>query len=158
MKTLILALGAAALCTAGALADADTHTPVTITGCVHAGTSPDTYVLLDVKDVTDGKPESIIYWLSSTKGLKEQVGHEVEVHGTYSVDRDLGKTATMKIETDAKTGEPKVELENGAKKVETKDVPGAVGTSGTLPTEIKRLYRRLEVQSIRPIAERCVAP
>ena len=95
MKKLILAIGAAALCSAGAAAAI--HTPVAITGCVYAGTEPDTFVLLNVDEVTDGHavPAGAVYWLSSTKGLKEHVGQKVEVRGTYSLDRDFGKTAKL---------------------------------------------------------------
>ena len=47
--------------------------PVTITGCVHAGQQPGTFVLTDVAD-SKGVASQVIYWLSSTKGLKENVG------------------------------------------------------------------------------------
>jgi len=159
MNKLILAAGAALLCSAGLLA-ADIHTPVTITGCVHAGNDADTYVLLSVRDVSDGKavPAGIVYWLSSAKALKGHVGEKVEVHGTYSVDRDYGKTATLKIKPEPAKGEETVELENGAKKVESKEELRPVGTSGVLPTEEKRPYRRLEVGSVKTIAASCDVP
>src|SRR3954463_2713119 len=108
MKRLMFAFVAAALCPAGVFAD--DHTPVAITGCVHAGTAPDTYVLLNVDEVTDGTPvpAGAVYWLSSTKGIREHVGHKVEVRGTYSLDRDFGKTAKLKVKTDAERGKETV--------------------------------------------------
>ena len=159
MKKLILAFGAAALCSTGT--DAATHTPVTITGCVHAGTDPDTYVLMNVDEVTDGHgvPAGAVYWLSTTRGLKQHVNQRVEVRGTYSLDRDFGKTAKLKIKSDPSTGEQTVSLENGAKKAEFKEeLPRPVGTTGVLPTEVKRPYRRLEVNTIMMIGASCDVP
>ena len=52
--------------------------PVTITGCLLAGTKPDTFVLKDVTD-SAGRAADVIYWLSSTRGLKDHVGHTIEV-------------------------------------------------------------------------------
>ena len=158
MKTLILAVGAAALCSAGAAAAI--HTPVAITGCVYAGTRPDTFVLLNVDEVTDGHavPAGAVYWLSSTKDLEAHVGHKVEVRGTYSLDRDFGKTAKVKVKTDLEKGMHTVALENGAKKAEIKEELRAVGTAGVMPTEVKRPYRRLEVGSVTMIAAGCDVP
>ena len=158
MKRLILALGAAGLYSVAAAAAV--HTPMAITGCVYAGIDPDTFVLLDVDEVTDGHavPAGAVYWLSSTKGLKEHVGHKVEVRGTYSLDRDFGKTAKLTVTNNAGKGEGTVGLGNGAKKVEIKDEPRAVGTSGVMPGEVKRPYRRLEVGSVRMVGARCDVP
>jgi hypothetical protein len=155
MRKLILALGAAALCSSGAAAEIET--PVAITGCVHAATEPDTFVLLDVNDVSDGKPApaGAVYWLSSTKGLKAHVGHKVQVRGTYSLD--FGKTAKVKVKTDPAKGEQTISLENGVKETEIKQLRG-VGTTGVLPSEVKRPYRRLEVGSVTMIAARCDVP
>jgi len=158
MKKLIPVLAAAAFCSAAVLAA--TNTPVAITGCVHAGADPDTYVILDVDEVTDGHavPAGAVYWLSSTKQLRSHVGHKVEVRGTYSLDRDFGKTAKLKVKTDPDKGERTIALENGAKKAEIKEELRAVGTTGVLPTEVKRPYRRLEVTSVRMIEASCDVP
>jgi hypothetical protein len=158
MKKLFFAAGAAAMCSVGAAAAI--HTPVVIIGCVYAGNEPDTFVLLDVDDVTDGHavPAGAVYWLSTTKGLKEHIGHKVEVRGTYSLDRDFGKTAKLKIKTDPAKGEQTIALENGAKKVELKEELRAVGTTGVMPSEVKRPYRRLEVGSLRMVTASCDAP
>jgi hypothetical protein len=152
---IMAALSAAAICSTGLLAAAPT--PVTITACIAAGTSPDTYVLLDVKEISNGHaaPAGAVYWLSTTKGLKQRVGQQVEVRGTYSVERDYGKTATMKIRTNLATGERRIALENGAKKNELKDELKPVGTSGVVSAEMKFPYRRLQVQEITPIGARC---
>ena len=157
MNKLMLAIGAAAMCSVGLLAEI--HTPVTITACVYAGADPETYILLDVDEITDGKaaPAGAVYWLSTTKGVREHVGQKVEVRGTYSLDRDFGKTAKLKIRSDLATGRESILLENGAKKAETRDELRAVGTSGVVAREVKRPYRRLEVKNVRMVAERCDA-
>jgi hypothetical protein len=154
MKKLLLAVCAAAICSAGLTAAKD-DVPVTITGCVHEGTSPDTFVFTSVVDVSanPSAPASTVYWLSTTKGLKDHVGHKVQVTGTYSPSRDVGKTAKVKIETDD-NGEAKIAVENGMKKAETKEL-GAVGTSG-MKTEIEKPYRRLEVKTIKMIGSSCL--
>ncbi len=158
MKKLILAAGAVALCSAGALAAV--HTPVAITGCVHAGTDPETYVLLNVDEVTDGTPvpAGAVCWLSSTRGLKDHVGQIVEVRGTYSLDRDFRKTATLKVKTDAAKRAQNIALENGAKTAGVKGELRAVGTTGVLPSEVKRPYRRLEVNTVKMIGASCDVP
>jgi hypothetical protein len=138
------------------LAAKDTAVPVTITGCVNAGAASNTFVLTRVEEVSAAqtRPADSIYWLSTTKGLKEHVGHKISVTGTFSPERDAGKTGKLKIESNPTTGEEKVVLENGMKRVELKSEPGAVGTSG-VKAEIERPYRRLEVQTIKMIASSC---
>jgi len=156
MKKQLLALGVAAFCSAG-LAAARDDVPVTITGCVHAGTDDDSFVLTDVVDLNESThaPATNVYWLSTTKGLKQHVGQKVEVTGTYSPSRDAGKTARIKIETDDDDGATTLAIENGMKKAETSE-PGAVGTSGVIgETTIEKPYRRLEVRNIKMIAESC---
>ena len=114
MKKTLLAIGVAAICSAGAFA-ADDNVRVKITGCVKDGEG-DSFVLTNVQEMSGGKmsPSPNIYWLSTTKGLKEQIGHRVEVSGTFSPSRDEGKTGKIKIKDDPKTGEETIKVENGA--------------------------------------------
>ena len=49
-------------------------------------------------------------------------------------------------------------LENGAKMADIKEELRAVGTTGVLPTEVKRPYRRLEVTSVTMIEASCDVP
>jgi hypothetical protein len=157
MKQILLAVGVAAICSAGILA-ADDNVPVRITGCVLNGEGG-SFVLTNVQEMSGGKmsPTSSIYWLSTTKGLKEQVGHNVEVTGTFSPSRDAGKTGTIKTASDGATGMETIKVENGAKKAEATTNTGVVGTSG-VKTEISKPYRRLQVQKLRMIGETCGAP
>jgi hypothetical protein len=131
--------------------------PVTISGCVQAGTRADTYVLSNVEETIAGKTQPVraIYWLSTTKGLIDHIGHQVAVAGTYSPTRDAGKTGKVKIESDSKTGEVVgLKVENGMKSAEAKNEVRAVGTSGVI-TEVEKPYRRLEVQSLTMLAPAC---
>jgi hypothetical protein len=141
MKKLILGLGAAALCSAGVLAAS--HTPIAITGCVRAAVDPDSYVLFDVDEVTDGHavPAGAVYWLSSIKGLKSHVGHKVEVRGTYWLDRGFGSAVRPKVKNTA-----------------IKEELRAVGTTGVMPAEVKRPYRKLDVNSVKMIRANCDVP
>ena len=154
MKQIFLAFGAAALCSAGLLAS-DDNVRVTITGCVKAGDG-DSFILTDVQEMAGGKmsPTTSIYWLSTTKGLKEQVGHEVEVKGTFSPSRDEGKTGKIKIESDPASGQETIKVENGAKRAEATVDTGVVATSG-VKTEIKRPYRRLQVKTLTMLRTSC---
>jgi hypothetical protein len=154
MSNLLLGLGVAAVCSTGALA-ADDRVPVTISGCVNSGTDSGTFVLTNVEELSAGRmtPTSVIYWLSTTKGLKERVGQTIEVTGTYSPSRDAGKTGKQIIESDPASGEAKVAVENGSKKAELK-TPTAVGTTG-VKTELTKPYRALDVQTIRMIVSSC---
>ena len=154
----LFTIGAAALCSA-VLAAADERTPVTITGCVHTGKDRDSYVLTNVHERSDvgSRLATNLYWLSTTKGLKDFAGQKVEVRGTYSMSRDAGKTGKVKVNTDPATGEERVVVQNGLKKAEAKVADRPVGTSG-VAAEFTRPYRRLEVESVTMVAARCDAP
>jgi hypothetical protein len=157
MKSLSVGVCIAALLTIGVPVAAQ-EPAVTITGCVLKGNVPDTFVLTDVKEVaqpaarpTDAPEETIpavIYWLSTTKGLKEQVGHRVEVSGTVSQRVDQGK-----VKIDPKAGT--VEVSSGLKKAEAKtETP--VGTSGTVDkVEVKKPTQTLHVRTLRMVASSC---
>lgn len=154
LRTWLLSLGVAAAGSTGALA-ADDRVPVTITGCVIAGHN-NTFVMTYVEEVSAGRrgPSPALYWLSTTKGLNDHAGHRIEVSGTYSPSRDAGKTAKVKLESDPATDTATGAVENGMKKAEVTQEFRAVGTSG-IKAEVKKPYRRLEVESIRMIARTC---
>ncbi|HEY6213961.1 MAG TPA: hypothetical protein VIW45_16820 [Vicinamibacterales bacterium] len=155
MRKLFLGCATAALCSAVLFA-ADDRVRVTLNGCVNGGDSPNTYVLTDVSEVSQGKktPATAVYWLDSTKEVRDHTGQRVEIVGSYSPSRDAGKTAKVKVETD-RDGGTKIAVENGAKKAEAAEpLALPVGTSGT-KTEEKRPYRRLQVESVTKIADSC---
>ena len=161
MKQMVLAVGVAALCSVGVFAD-DDSIRVTITGCVKGG-DRGSFVLTDVRETSGGKtgPTESIYWLSTNKGLKAEVGHRVEVTGTYSPSRDEGKTGTVAITSDPATGEETTKIKNGAKRAEatTGTVSTAGGTSGVkTEVEVVSPYRRLQVEKLKTVSTRCDAP
>lgn len=159
MKRILLAVGVSVICSANVFA-ADDSVPVQITGCVVDGDGG-SFILTGVKERSAGgkmSPTSSIYWLSTTKGLKQQVGHEVEITGTFSPSRDEGKTGRITVKPDPATGQETLQVENGAKTAEaTTDADGPTGIVGTSgeTTEITKPYRRLRVQKIRMLGEHC---
>jgi hypothetical protein len=140
--------------TTGVLAVSD-RTPVTITGCVQQG-SGHTYVLTNLAETSPRaeNPARDIYWLTSTKGLHDQVGHKVQVTGLVSAEQDSGKTGKIKVQTSA-NGEEKIAVETSDKKAEAK-LPEPVGTSGEKSkSEVSRPARTLHVRSIKMLAPSC---
>src|SRR5688572_29701520 len=77
--------------------------PLTLTGCVAAGTKANTFVLTNVQR-TDApatvSADTIVYWLSSPDKLKGHAGHEVEIEGVLEddVDKSATKTEDGKVE------------------------------------------------------------
>jgi hypothetical protein len=126
--------------------------PVTITGCLLAGTRPDTFVLKNVTD-SAGRAADVIYWLSSTRGLKDHVGHTIEVtgpvvsvsEGELEVTSDPSQTPNTTIAVDARGKEAKAK---------TTDEGAAPGTKTkeqkTMPVH------RIKVQSVRTLAPMCL--
>ena len=156
MKKLICGIGLATICGLALAAAADTRIAVSLVGCVRQGADANTFVLMNVKELVNGQPvpATATYWLSSTKGLSKHIGHRLQVDGSYSPERDAGKTAKVKVETDQQTGELKVKLEDGGRNVEG-TAPTPVGTAGVATSAFERPYRRLEVGEIRMIAPSC---
>jgi hypothetical protein len=84
-----------------------TDRSITISGCVVAGEAADTFILKDVKQLSNGwmAPEPkdpagvpAFYWLNTADGLAERVGKRVEVAGVVDFsDAHKGQT---KIEVD----------------------------------------------------------
>jgi hypothetical protein len=157
MKQVLLMVAVSVVCSAGILA-ANDDVRVRITGCVMDG-EHGSFVLTDVQEMSGGKmtPTSSIYWLSTTKGLKEKVGQMVEVTGTFSPSRDEGKTGKIKTTSDPATGRQTIEVENGMKNAEAITSRGVTGTTG-VKTEVTKPYRRLEVKNLRTTGEACSAP
>lgn len=186
MNRLILAGCFAATFCLGPSLDAregkDTRT-VTITGCVLAGTRPNTFVLTNVTEVAvredgshpvgDGshpvgdesptagapltRPPAAIYWLSTIRGLKEHVGHKIEITGTVAM-RDSG---SGKIEVEASpAGDPIIRIKGNGTQVTAKASPQVENPlSPDRPTisrsDIERPLRQLKVGLIRMVSASC---
>jgi hypothetical protein len=125
--------------------------PITLTGCVAAGTEANTYMLSNVvrtdKAVgTTGTGDAPpLYWFDSPAKLKPHVGHQVEISGW--LDDDVDKTKVK-----AKDGKVEIKAEGG-RKVEVPagtTAAAAMGTAGT-----KRLNYKVKVQSVKMTSESC---
>jgi hypothetical protein len=120
--------------------------PITLTGCITAGTESNTYMLSNV--VRSDKPASndttAFYWLDSPDKLKAHVGHKVEIKGR--LDDDVDKTKTT-----AKDGKVEVKSEN--KKVEVPAGTNAAAAAGTAGT--KRINYKVKVQSVSHVSPTC---
>lgn len=157
MKTALTGLAlAGALAVAGTLAAGEaalSKDPVTITGCLHAGQNPGTFVLTDVTD-SKGVAGQVIYWLSSTKGLKDNVGKRIMVTGPV-VKVSQGE---VEIRNDPKDSPPaQVEIKARGKEVEahTRSASVTTGAAEKTTTEEKRPVHRIKVQSVTAVEGTC---
>ena len=125
--------------------------PVTITGCLLAGTRPDTFVLKNVTD-SAGRADDVIYWLSTTRGLKDHVGQMVEVsgpvvaisEGELEVKTNPAKSpdTTIQVKARGKEAKARTEDETAPSDVKTRD-------ERTMPVH------RIKVRSVRMVAPTC---
>lgn len=117
-------------------AQAPANLPVTLTGCLRAGESSDTFVM--TTRGTGALDEGTTYQLVGREGVDFQsnVGKRVEVQGTVTAARQVASQTAP-----SPAGER------------------ATGTSGTptVQTRTEVEIQRLEVQQLRPVAERCDA-
>jgi hypothetical protein len=106
--------------------------PMTVAGCLRAGTGTNTFVLTTER--TEGQAESATYNLTSAENLqlRGHVGQQVQVTGTL-----LEETQVVRESTTA-TQEPK-------------------GTSGTPAVETKTEFdvRRMDVSAVTPMGRKC---
>lgn len=125
--------------------------PITLSGCVAAGTEANTYMLSNVTRAdkavgTTGSGEAPpFYWLDSPGKLKPHVGHRVQVTGW--LDDDVDKTRVK-----AKDGKVEMKSESG-QKVEVPAGTTAAAAAGTPGT--KRVNYKVKVQSVKMVAAGC---
>lgn len=135
-------------------------TRVTITGCLHKGTSRDSFVLLGVTERPADSPASIkpvpfaIYSLDSTDGLGGLVGEMVDVTGKVTERTRRSGTITMSIEP-SETLSTDVEVEGGARNVTTEkfdDRPRPAGASHSPSSlQVTRPVYKLVVEDVRAV-------
>ena len=125
--------------------------PITLAGCVAAGTEANTYMLSNVSRVdkpigTSGSNEAPpFYWLDSPSKMKGHVGHQVHVTGWLDDDVDKSKV---------KEKDGKVEIKSeGGQKVEVPVGTTAAAAAGTPGT--KRLNYKVKVKDVKMVAESC---
>ena len=109
------------------------NTPMTATGCLRAGEAADTFVLTTAR-TTEGETTATYQLLGGPSDqLRDQVGRRVEVTGILNTQQEVESLSTTERSRRAK------------------------GTSGTptVSTTTSVDVRRLDVQSIRPLGDRC---
>lgn len=137
-------------------------TRVTITGCLHQGTSRNSFVLLGVTERPADSPAQIqlvpyaIYWLDSTDGLKALVGEMVDVTGKVTERRPKPGTITLSIDvsetlsTDVQVASSSKTLDVTTKKFD--DKPRPTGTSSSDSSlEVTRPVYKLVVENVRAV-------
>jgi hypothetical protein len=141
----ILTLTASAMAAGHLFAAPKGDTPLTLTGCVVAGEGKDSYLITNI--TVDGMaPANAFYRLDSTKDLKAQVGHRVEITGNADLaDLDKGK---LSMKTDGKGNvTTKVTSERKTVKVEDNIWFGSEGSAklkaniATYGFEVKNVKR-----------------
>lgn len=157
MRFLSLAVVLATVSTAAAQ-DKTIAQPITLTGCVAAGTKANTYLLTHVRTSVTPVPVGTagsssasaaapFYWLDSPAKLKGHAGHRVEVVGLLGEDID-------QTTSEIKDGKLTVKTE-GARKVE---VPvGTSGAAAAVPVSgaLKRESYTVKVKSARVLDDSC---
>lgn len=143
--------------------------PITIRGCVKAGEEADTFLLMRVMEVRPGRVQQesvpndsegrdVMYWLSSTKGLAEQIGKRVEVRGT--IDLSEPKDGETQVSNDSsKRRDATSEMKSEGKTVTVKsDSQPQVAPTTTSETKVKtegakveRIVYRLKVESVKRV-------
>lgn len=142
-----------------AASDPKIGTRVTITGCLHQGTSSDSFVLMGVTERPADSPPSIqpvpwaIYWLDSTKGLKERVGEMVDITGKITGRRPEAGKITVSIDASELRAKD-VQVTSASKTLDVtteKYEPAArpVGTTGTDSSiSVSRPVYKLDVETV----------
>ena len=142
-------------------------TRVTITGCLHKGTSRDSFVLLGVTERPADSPASIkpvpfaIYWLDSTDGLEPLVGEMVDVTGKVTERTSKPGTITVSIDV-SETLSKDVQVETEKKSVTSEkfnDRPRPTGASRSDSSlEVKRPVYKLVVENVRSVSAPAPGP
>jgi hypothetical protein len=124
--------------------------PVTITGCLLAGTRPDTFVLKNVTD-SAGRSADVIYWLSSTRGLKDHVGQTIEVTGPVVAISE----GELEVKTNpAKSPDTTIQVKARGKEAKARTTDDT-GAEGRTKEERTMLVHRIKVRSVRMVAPTC---
>ena len=125
--------------------------PLTLSACVMAGESKDSYLLTNVVlDGTTAAPTGAFYRFNTTDGLKDHVGRRVEVKGKADLDDvDKGKVR-VKVEDGKATTE--VSSERRTVKVD-QDV--WFGSTGSMKLKADVPTYKFEVQSVKRLEGNC---
>jgi hypothetical protein len=160
MKALTSAAGLALMLAAGSSTADDVYksgtpvgketAPVTVTGCLLAGTRPDTFVLKNVTD-SAGRSPDVIYWLSTTRGLKDHVGQTIEVTGPVVAISE----GELEVKTNpAKSPDTTIQVKARGKEAKAKTTDDTIG-EGRTKEERTMPVHRIKVRSLRMVAPTC---
>jgi hypothetical protein len=137
-------------------------TRITITGCLHKGTSGNSFVLLGVTERPADSPGPIqpvpyaIYWLDSTAGLKALVGEMVDVTGKVTERRPKPGTIMVSIDvsetlsTDVNVATGNKTLDVTTKKFDDRPRPTGTARSDS-SLEVTRPVYKLAVENVRAV-------
>jgi len=140
--------------------DPKVGTTVTISGCVHPGTAPDTFVLVHVREragtgvaapVMWRKPYAI-FMLDTTAGLKAHVGQMVDVTGTVTEREAKDGAIKVAVDPDAPRS-TKVTLKTEDKTLKAK----SYDTSSNLPMKVRKALPDTDTTYPRPVYKLAVS-
>lgn len=155
IRTLAVAAltGGYALVAAAAPPDVEMdEVPLTLSGCVVAGEARDSYLLTNV--VVDGTtlaPPDAFYRFNTTKGLKDHVGHRVEVRGKA----DFEDVDTGKVEVRTDDGKVTTEVSSERRSVEVENA--WFGSMGAVKLDAKIATYKFDVESVKRLHGNCAA-
>ena len=153
-----------------ATASAAVDKPVTLTGCVVKGESGG-YLLTGVANTTPGstvatppagtltavtRASHVLYWLDDDDEVKGHTGRRVEISGEIEAEIEKGEIELERMDN----GMIKLQAKYDGKTVTAllASVPAAVGTAGAAgdkEVEVDYIVRRVDVKSVRMIADNC---
>jgi hypothetical protein len=111
------------------------NTPTTVTGCLRAGDASDTFVLTAARAATG--EQTATYQLYPEQGvqLADHIGHQVVVTGVLRAQQEVQSRSTT----------------------EPAGKPTGTGGTPTVSTATALDIKQLNVQQVRPTAEKCPA-
>ena len=146
----ILALTASAVVSSRLFASPKSDTPLTLTGCVVAGEGKDSFLITNVT-VDGNAPTNAFYRLDSTKELRGQVGHRVEITGSADLD-DLDK-GKLKVKTD-EHGKTTTAVTSERKTVKVDDNVW-FGSAGAAKVKANIVTYGFEVRNVKRLEGNC---
>jgi hypothetical protein len=130
--------------------------PLTLTGCVIAGHDKDSYMLTNVTiDGTTAAPSNAFYRFNTSKGLKQHVGHRVEVTGKADLaDVDKGK---VRVKTDDGKATTAVSSERRTVEVDQNVWAGSMGALDVKDMKADVATYRFNVAGIKRLQGNCTS-
>jgi hypothetical protein len=124
--------------------------PLTLTGCVVAGESKDSFLLTNVTiDGTTAAPTNAFYRFDSSKDLKDRVGRRVEVRGKADLDDvDRGE-----LRVKAEDGKATTEVTSERRTVKVEDA--WFGSTGSMKLKADVPTYKFKVEQVKLLEGNC---